>query len=67
MFNKKCEHCGEWTYSASSNIWKCITCGKKIDDEKAWPSEIDVKDCVECGALFEDYSGNDFVTNVLLI
>ena len=37
-YKKKCPECGEWSYSASSKIWKCTTCGAKIDEEKAVPA-----------------------------
>lgn len=35
MLKKKCPECGEYTYSASRQIWQCIVCGAKIDDVKA--------------------------------
>ena len=32
MYKKKCPKCGEYTYSASKEIWKCQTCGEHIDE-----------------------------------
>ena len=32
MYKKKCPKCGEYTYSASKEIWKCQTCGNHIDE-----------------------------------
>ena len=32
MYKKKCPKCGEYTYSANEEIWKCQTCGNHIDE-----------------------------------
>ena len=32
MYKKKCPKCGEYTYSANKEIWKCQTCGNHIDE-----------------------------------
>lgn len=29
-YKKKCPKCGEYTYSASREIWKYIVCGQKL-------------------------------------
>ena len=35
LYKKKCPECGEYTYSASREIWECATCGEKLDEIKA--------------------------------
>ena len=43
MLKKKCPKCGEYTYSASREIWKCIVCGAKLDEVEAVPAEKEEK------------------------
>lgn len=39
MLKKKCPECGEYTYSPSREIWKCVVCGAKIDEVEAVSAE----------------------------
>jgi len=47
MYRKKCNECGEYTYSASRKIWKCSTCGEKIDEVELEKLNGEIEDNLE--------------------